>query len=36
MQAELAPIFNILLIFMGIFSLMLILAYTVYGEEEEE
>jgi len=36
MQTELQPIIGILLNAMGIIALMLILAYTVYGEEEEE
>ncbi len=36
MQTELQSIISILLNAMGIFALLLILAYTVYGEEEEE
>jgi hypothetical protein len=36
MQSDLSPILGIILNGMGIFALILILAYTVYGEEEEE
>ena len=36
MQTELQAILPIVLNVLGILALMLILAYSVYGEEEEE
>jgi hypothetical protein len=36
MQTEIQAILPIVLNVMGILALMLILAYSVYGEEEEE